>query len=234
MEQPSISICVPAYNEENTLKESIDDLMMTLLPLVRKLEVIIVNDGSRDSTPQIVKQLSGTYPEVKIINHKKNLGIGISYRDALAVSGGDYFTWFPADHENPAEEFIRCLPYLSKDTIITCHHQGFDNRSALRRFISRAYIKILNSYFHLNLKYYNGLTIFPSSLLRSVVLNSNGFVLFAESVIQAVRRGCRVVELAAPLREYKGRKSKATSLTSVIQSAKDLVHILVNINRGSG
>lgn len=134
---------------------------------------------------------------------KKNLGIGSCYRDALKNAQGDYFTWFPGDYENSAEEFIQCLPYLSKDTIVTCHHLGYDNRLFIRRFLSCSYTWILNKYFHLHLKYYNGLTIFPSSKLRSFPLISNGFAFSAESMIRAVQCGCHVVELSTPLKTRK-------------------------------
>jgi len=131
---PSISICVPVLNEEKTLKQAVEDLISTLSPHIRFLEVIIVNDGSLDSTDLLAQGLAREYPQVKIIHHLKNLGIGVCYRDALAIAGGDYFSWFPADLENSADEFISCLPYLDKEAnIITCYHCGQDPRPVMRR-----------------------------------------------------------------------------------------------------
>lgn len=217
----SISICVPAFNEEVTLRVAIEDLIFTLSCIVHDLEIIIVDDGSKDSTSQLADQLAKEYSQVKVIHHGKNLGIGTCYRNALAVAKGDYFTWFPSDHENSAEEFIKSLHYLKEDTIVTCHHQGRDPRSFLRRWISLIYIGILNKYFHINLKYYNGLTIFPISVLRSFPLVSNGFFLFAESVVKAIKKGCKVVELSAPLGKRELGKSKSLSFLSVVRMARD-------------
>jgi glycosyltransferase involved in cell wall biosynthesis len=227
----TISVCVPAYNEEMSLRETVEDLQKTLSPHVGKVEIIIVNDGSMDHTQDIAMQLSRDYQQVKVLNHKENLGIGVSYRDALAIAKGDFFTWFPADSENSAEQFILSLPYLTKDTIITFHHRGFDRRTALRRMLSRIYTWILNKYFHLNLKYYNGLTIFPTSLLRSVPLVTNRYMFFAETVIRSIQGGCKIVELAVPLRKRNKGKSKIFSFSSVIGIGQDLLRIIMEQKR---
>jgi len=223
----NISICVPACNEEESLEGAVEDLLITLSPAVQKLELIIVNDGSTDSTSRIAELLAGRYRQIKVIHHRRNSGLGVCYRDALAIAEGDYFTWFPSDHENSAAEFIQCLPYLKQKTIVTCYHQEQDPRSALRRCISRSYTFILNKYFHLNLKFYNGLTIFPISLLRSLPLVAKGFVLVAESLIRAIQSGYEVVELPAPLKNRVGGKSKALTFTGAYQILVDLFHILI-------
>jgi len=221
----SFSICVPAFNEESNLKETVEDLISILSPFLQKLEVIIVDDGSTDSTPRLAEQLAREYCQVKAIHHKKNLGIGVCYRDALAIAEGNYYTWFPADYENSAEEFIQCLPYLSQETIVTCHHQEQDPRPVLRRWISHSYTWILNKYFHLNLKYYNGLTIFPVSILRSIPLTADGFVFSAESLICAIQRGYEILELSAPLRKRTFGRSKTLTFVSICQILTNLFHI---------
>ncbi len=226
----SISICVPAFNEKNTLRDAVEDLIKTLSLYVQKLEIIIVDDGSIDSTPQLADQIAKEYSQIKVIHHKRNLGIGVSYRDALAVADGTYYTWFPADHENSSQEFIQCLPYLKEDTIVICHHQGQDPRSFMRRIVSGSYTRLLNRCFRLKLKYYNGLAIFPTSVLRSLHLVANGFILLAESLIKASRYGCQVVELPVALGKRNCGKSKALSLLATKQMANDILRIFLKQN----
>lgn len=175
---------------------------------------------------QIAEQIAREHSQVRIIHHKEKLGVGTCYRDALVVAQGDYFSWFPADHENSAEEFIYCLPYLRQNTIVTCHHYGQDPRSVSRRFISHSYTLILNKIFHLNLKYYNGLTVFPTSVLSSISLFAEGFLFASETTIKAIRRGCNVIELSIPLRGRTCGKSTALTLPSFLQMAKDVFSIL--------
>jgi len=225
-EDISLSVCVPAFNEENTLKEAVEDLILTLLQKIKELEIVIVDDASTDSTPQLARELVAKHNQVKFISHAKNLGVGVCYRDALAVAQGKYFTWFPSDHENSAGELAKCLPFLNDNYIVTSHHRDYDFRSDFRRLISYIYTWVLNKYFRMNLKYYNGLTIIPTMCLRTTSLKSEGFAFGAESVIHAVQSGCKVVELSAPLRQRVSGKSKAFTIKSIYKVLKDLFFVL--------
>lgn len=220
------SICVPAFNEQKSLSDSAEDLIKVLSPRIKMLEIIIVNDGSTDSTGQIAERITKEYPQVRTIHHKKRSGIGVCYRDALAVAQGSHFSWFPADHENSAEEFVQCLPHFRKNTIVTCYHSGQDPRSFARKFISQSYTRILNKLFKLDLKYYNGLTVFPVPVLHSFSLFADGFLFSSEIIIKASRRGFKVVEISFPLKKRVYGKSAALTLSSFIQMAKDIFHIL--------
>jgi len=231
MQDVSISICVPAFNEEKTLAAAVEDLVDTLSVLVREIEVIIVNDGSSDSTLAIAEGLASKNPQIKVINHKNNLGVGVSFRDALAKAKYKFFTWFPGDHENSAQEFTQCLDYLSENVLVTTHHKGYDNRSFMRRFISGTYTWILNRYFNLNLKYYNGLTIFPTEVLRSFTLVSNGFFFTAESMIKTAKKGYKVIELSGPLKKRNWGKSKALTPLSIVRLSRSFISILFKEGR---
>jgi hypothetical protein len=223
----NISICIPAFNEQRNLREAVEDLIKTLSSYVQKLDIIIVDDGSSDSTPQLAEQLAKGHYQVRVVHHAKKMGIGSCYRDALALAQGDYFTWFPGDHENSAQEFILCMPHLRKDTVVTCYHRGQDPRSLLRHFISQSYTWLLNKFFRLNLKYYNGLTVFPTFVLRSLNLVADGFLFTAENLIKAIKRGYKVVELPAPLRGRLCGKSNALTFSSVVQITKDIFKLLI-------
>jgi len=213
----------------------VEDLILALSAYVNELEIIIVNDGSQDATAHIAEQLAEKHSNlIKIIHHKKCLGIGTSYRDALAIAKGDYFTWFPADHENSAAELISCLNHLKENAIVTCHHRGKDPRSLWRRGISSFYTWGLNRYLHVNLRYYNGLTIFPIEALRSFPLLANGVFLLAESIVRAIKMGYNVIELSAPLQKRNYGKSKALSFNSIKQILRDSFYLLFKNKWGKG
>lgn len=227
----NISVCVPAFNEENTLKKAVDDLVSILAQYVNQLEVIIVDDGSNDLTSQLAEELSIKYYQVKFIRHVKNQGIGSCYHDALAVAQGNYFTWFPSDYENSVQELVDCLPFLENKCIVTSHHRDYDSRSKSRRLISQAYTWILNKYFRMNLKYYNGLTIIPIHILRSAPLVAKGFAFSAEGIVYAVRLGCKVVELSAPLRGRVSGESKALKICSLWRMGRDFFNICLRYQK---
>lgn len=221
----TLSVCVPAFNEEKTIQGAVKDLVFNLASRIKSLEIIIVNDGSTDLTWEKAQSLMEMHSQVKLINHKYNQGLGFCYRSALRVAQGDYFTWFPADHENSAQELLNCLPYLSSDCVVTSHHRGFDRRPKLRRFFSYTYVWLLNKYFRMDLKYYNGLTIIPVSILRKSILVTRGFAFSAESLIQAVKLGCKVIQLSSPLRGRASGRSKAFSFSSFWRMGRDFLLI---------
>jgi glycosyltransferase involved in cell wall biosynthesis len=228
----SLSVCVPVFNEELSLRGAVQDLFKTLAPLVGTLEIIIVNDGSTDTTASLAQELSKEYDSpIKVIHHPVNLGLGASYKDALSIAEGQYFTWFPGDHENSAEELVHCLPHLGQNTAVTSYHGESDKRSWLRRATSNLYTGLLNKCFSLSIKYYNGLTIFPTKVLRAYPLVSNGYALSAESLIRAVKSGCKLVELLYPLNKRQGGRSSAISFLSFLGMVKDINRNLISLIR---
>jgi glycosyltransferase involved in cell wall biosynthesis len=226
-----LSVCVPAFNEEANINKSVQDLIHCLSKSLEKFEIIIVDDGSRDSTSKIANDLAKKHNEIKIIVHMKNSGIGSCYRDALSIAQGDYFTWFPADCEDPVEALSSCLPYLDKDTILTTYHPDVGSRSQFRRSLSRVYTLILNGYFKLGLKYYNGLNIVPTQVVRGLNLLSDGFFCNAEIVIRGAQNGKRILEIATPLGRRSSGRSKALSCGSLLRAARDLMKILSQRSR---
>ncbi|HOU36653.1 MAG TPA: glycosyltransferase, partial [Candidatus Omnitrophota bacterium] len=72
--RPIVSVCVPAYNEQATLRVSIDGLIEALSGKIAGFEVIIVNDGSSDATGDIADELEKKYRQIRVIHHRANKG----------------------------------------------------------------------------------------------------------------------------------------------------------------
>ncbi|MCD6220835.1 glycosyltransferase family 2 protein [bacterium] len=223
----SLSICIPAYNEEKSLRSTVEELIANLEDSYIDFEILIVDDGSTDSTFKIAKGLKRIYPEIKLFHHDKNAGIGVCFRTALANSTKEYFTWFPADGENSPGELINGVRFLNENLVVTSHHLGQDPRHLIRRIISRFYTLILNIKFNLRMKYYNGLTIFPASILKNLELRCKGFGIFAESIIKTLHSGCKIVELSYPLRGRGKGKSKVLTIKSGLRTFKELMYITI-------
>jgi glycosyltransferase involved in cell wall biosynthesis len=71
-----ISLFFPAYNEEKNIKKSVEEALLVLPELASEFEVIVVDDGSRDKTAEIVKKISNENKKVRLFSHPKNLGYG--------------------------------------------------------------------------------------------------------------------------------------------------------------
>jgi glycosyltransferase involved in cell wall biosynthesis len=77
VDRTSISVFFPAYNDAGTIASMIVTALLTCRELTDDYEVIVINDGSRDHTPQVLDELARVYPEhVRIVHHQKNRGYG--------------------------------------------------------------------------------------------------------------------------------------------------------------
>lgn len=107
-----LSIIIPAYNSEKTIKKLIDRLNKVKIKGVAK-EIIVVDDCSRDKTPQIVKKIKG----LKLISHKKNTGKGGALRSGFENAKGDILFVLDDDLEyDPLEIPLLVQPILDKKT----------------------------------------------------------------------------------------------------------------------
>jgi cellulose synthase/poly-beta-1,6-N-acetylglucosamine synthase-like glycosyltransferase len=113
---PLVTVIIPAYNEEKTLEKTVESVLNLDYPK-EKLEIIIVNDGSKDKTLEIAKSLS---KENKIVNYidKKNGGKASAMNAAIKVAKGEFVISFDADSMVVSSALKDMLPYFYDDKIM--------------------------------------------------------------------------------------------------------------------
>ncbi len=105
-----LSIIIPCYNSEKTLTQAVESIFRQAISI--PFEVVMVDDGSSDSTPEILKQLAGQHPETKIVFHSENRGGGAARNTAVEHSQGDIIFCLDSDDllgENMLEPMIQLL-----------------------------------------------------------------------------------------------------------------------------
>jgi len=111
---PDISIVVPVYNSEGSLAELVRRLETTLRPLSNGLEVILVNDGSRDRSWDVICQLAGEYDWVRGFNLLRNYGQHNALLCGIRMAQNDVIVTIDDDLQNPPEEVPRLLDKLAE------------------------------------------------------------------------------------------------------------------------
>lgn len=117
LENPKVSITVPVYNQESLLHRCIDSLINQSLP---DIEIILVDDGSTDSSPEICDQYAKKDARIKVI-HKKNGGSASARQAAMNILTGDYFTVCDSDdwvESTMYEELYKLATTQSSDIAI--------------------------------------------------------------------------------------------------------------------
>lgn len=101
---PLYSIVVPAYNEGARIAPTLARALSYSRERGWNVEVIVVNDGSTDGTAEIVRGLTETYPELRLLQNPGNRGKGFSVRNGMLHAGGDVLLFSDADFSSPIEE----------------------------------------------------------------------------------------------------------------------------------
>lgn len=101
---PSLSIVIPAYNEGARIENALQRVLACVAERHWNAEVLVVDDGSSDSTPDIVQRWMATHPNLHLIHNDGNRGKGYSVRNGLLQARGSIVMFTDADLSSPIEE----------------------------------------------------------------------------------------------------------------------------------
>ena len=104
MAYPKYSIVIPAYNESARIPATLHSVVDTIRARGWDAEVVVVNDGSRDNTAEVVRTFAGTAPEVRLLENPSNRGKGYSVRHGVLQALGDVVMFTDADLSSPMDE----------------------------------------------------------------------------------------------------------------------------------
>lgn len=110
---PTYSIVIPAYNESARLGGTLGRVLAYVHSQGWNAEVIVVNDGSRDNTAEIVRQFMEKDPIVRIVNNPGNRGKGYSVRNGMLHARGRIVLFSDADLSSPIEEAVKLVDALN-------------------------------------------------------------------------------------------------------------------------
>jgi glycosyltransferase involved in cell wall biosynthesis len=109
MASPQLSIVIPAYNESARIERTLERVMSCVESEGWDAEVLVVDDGSRDSTPEIIQRWMQRHPRLHLIRNEGNRGKGYSVRNGLLQASGEIVMFTDADLSAPMEEAERLI-----------------------------------------------------------------------------------------------------------------------------
>lgn len=114
----NLSIVIPAYNEAERLPASLALVRSFMDRRARGYEVVVVNDGSRDSTEAKVEELAETWPELRLLNNPGNRGKGFSVRNGVLNARGDAILFTDADLSTPIDDLEKLAAFLDAFPVV--------------------------------------------------------------------------------------------------------------------
>src|SRR5881398_377522 len=99
-----LSIFFPAYNDSGTIASLVITALRTARTLTSDHEVIVINDGSQDNTADVLNELAGLYPQMRVVHHEVNRGYGGALRSGFATATRELVFYTDGDAQyDPAE-----------------------------------------------------------------------------------------------------------------------------------
>jgi len=98
------SIVIPAYNESNRIRPTLDELLRYSRERNWDVEIVVVNDGSRDNTAEIIREYGKIHPQIRLVENPGNHGKGYSVRNGILHARGDICLFTDADLSSPISE----------------------------------------------------------------------------------------------------------------------------------
>jgi dolichol-phosphate hexosyltransferase len=210
-----LSILMPVYNERATVQRAIGAVLETTLPA--SYELIVVDDGSRDGTRELLE--SGSWPaHVRLLRHDGNRGKGEALRTALAEARGTYTTILDADLEYlPSDIPMLLKPLMRGDAQAVFGTRAFRSHSAYSFWYvlgNRAVTMFANVIYNCWISdLMTGHKALRTDLFRSLDLRERGFAIEAEIMARLLGRGIRVYEVPV---EYRARsREEGKKLTAL-------------------
>src|SRR5262249_44098935 len=147
----SLSCFFPAFNEEDNLPRLLDEAVDVLPEVADRWEVIVVDDGSVDQSASVVQEFMTTHPEVRLVQHGRNLGSGHATRSGLLASKYEAVFFSDADCQFRLADVERLLPYVESSDLI-CGYRIKRADGWKRLAIARVYHRVLARMFDLHVR----------------------------------------------------------------------------------
>lgn len=201
-----LSIVIPVFNEEKTIGEVLEKVLDIKIPKIEK-EIIVVDDGSTDTTASVVSNIKYSIPDFKMITLRKNQGKGMAVKSGIKTATGDYILIQDADLEYNPEDIKKLLvpvfenkakvvygtrlkrpPDFSKDERTVrffIHYSGNKFLSLITSVLYGQWITDMET----------GYKLFKKDLLEGVNIKARGFEFEPEITAKLLKKGLKIIEI---------------------------------------
>jgi glycosyltransferase involved in cell wall biosynthesis len=208
---PKVSVVLPVFDEAEAIQELIPGIMKTLQPADFCFEIVAVDDGSRDETLSVLRELKQSYPEhIRVVRHLYNKGNGSALRTGARVAAGDIIVNMDSDGQHSPDDLLKLISKIPPyDLVIGARmktYQGAWYRNIANRFynqfaswLSRTEVRDLTSGFR---------AMRRSVLLHFLPLFPTGFSAPTTTTLAFLKAGYNVAYLPIDVKPRTSGKSK--------------------------
>lgn len=230
----SLSVIIPAYNESENILATLENVTKAFETLSLPHEILVIDDGSKDTTADLVTSNLPRFPGVRLLKNERNIGFGGSYRRGVDAAA---LTHIVMVHGDNAWGWTTLREFFSRtgeaDVIIGYTRDMLKARSLIRTAVSKTFTRLVNLITWRHLTYYNGLQIHQAPVLKSLHIESHGYGFQAEVLVKALRKTRSYIQVPMDLIERQKGESKAFRAKNFVDVFKTL-KLLAGLEWGRG
>jgi glycosyltransferase involved in cell wall biosynthesis len=194
----SISVVLPAYNEEALIEDTVRHVADVLRRLVHDFEIVVTNDGSRDHTGDILAHLQSTEAalHLRVVTHRVNQGYGAALASGFDAASADLILLLDADGQFDVAEVVHLLAWMDEETDLVIGYRAWRADPPLRLLNAWGWKQLVNGLFGYTARDVDcAFKLFRREVWQSMTVDSHGASFSAEFLIKARRLGFRMKEL---------------------------------------
>ena len=230
--RPRLTFFFPAYNEQENVAGTVERALADIGPLVDgSLEVLIVDDGSTDRTPELADALAAAHPEVRV-HHQPNRGYGGALKAGFANASGELICFSDGDLQFDLKEMQRLLDRLhdgEKKPVDAVIGFRIKRRDPFHRiFIAKTYNAIVSVLFGLRVRDIDcAMKLFRREVFDGLRLDADGPFLSAELLIKLRERGAKMAQVGVNHYPRAAGTNTGASFTKILRTFRDLLLLRV-------
>jgi glycosyltransferase involved in cell wall biosynthesis len=219
----SLSVFFPVFNDEATVALVTEKALRVCGELADTYEVIIVDDGSPDTSGRIADALAAEHRAVRVVHHPRNLGYGAAVRSGLRACRYDWICFTDGDDEYDLRDLKKLWRLRQHyDLIITFRYVR--RYSGFRTLLSRVYNVVLRHMFFTRYRDVStGLRLARRSLVDELTLEATSPFIGAEVAIKAMLKGHRVGEVGIQTFPREFGRGSSTTPQNIFRTIVDMV-----------
>ena len=221
-----LSVFFPAYNDGGTIASMVVGALLAARRLTPDHEVIVVNDGSRDVTPQLLDELARAYPEVRIVHHEGNRGYGGALRSGFAAATKEYVFYTDGDAQYDPAEMVLLWERMGEGVDLVNGYKISRSDPFHRIIIGRIYHSTVRLLFGLKIRDVDcDFRLMRRAIFDRVTLTKNSGVICLEMMKKIQDAGFTIAE--APVHHYHRAygKSQFFNFRRIAKTAVDVMKL---------
>jgi len=226
MTTPFLSFALLNYNEQATLEEAARAASEALAACGRSYELVLVDDGSTDRSPDVIRRLTGALPHCRAVFHGANRGIGAGIRTCYFQTRGRWATWFPADLQAHPRELFRLLDCLHDCDVLATYRRPQTRQEGRRRKLVSSLDRLLvRSLFGVAVRDLHWIRFFRRSLLDWMQPRLTSPAIDTEMLVAAAQLGARIREEPLDDLPRTAGVARGASLKNLVTAAAETLRL---------